>query len=105
MDGKIKAIFWGNKMNNQHLEGNSMHIQLTELISKYTLDNVQTDQLSRYLQLLIEWNAKFNLTAITDPVAIIHYHFDDSLALTKHIDFTNIHSIADIGTGAGFPAI
>lgn len=105
MDGKIKAIFWGNKMNNQHLEGNPMLRQLTELVNKYTLNNVQADQLNRYLQLLIEWNKKFNLTAITDPVSILHYHFDDSLSLAQYIDFTNIHSVADIGTGAGFPAI
>ena len=92
-------------MNNLRLEGDSMHKQLTELVNKYTLTKTQTDQLSRYLHLLIEWNEKFNLTAITDPLSIIHYHFDDSLSLATYIDFTSIHSIADIGTGAGFPAI
>jgi len=92
-------------MNKQHLEGNSMHAQLTELVNKYTLTKTQTDQLNCYLQLLIEWNEKFNLTAITDPLSIIHYHFDDSLSLAKYIDFSHIQSIADIGTGAGFPAI
>jgi 16S rRNA (guanine(527)-N(7))-methyltransferase RsmG len=89
----------------QHLEVNSTPIQLSKLSSKYALTTDQTDKLSRYLELLIEWNAKFNLTAITDPAAIIQYHFDDSLALAKHIDFNTIHSTADIGTGAGFPGI
>lgn len=92
-------------MNKQHLEGHSVHIQLTELINKYALTMAQADKLSRYLELLIEWNAKFNLTAITDPIAILQYHFDDSLALAKHIDFNTIHSTADIGTGGGFPGI
>jgi 16S rRNA (guanine(527)-N(7))-methyltransferase RsmG len=88
-----------------HLEVNNTPIQLSKLSSKYALTTEQTDKLSRYLKLLIEWNAKFNLTAITDPAAIIQYHFDDSLALAQHIDFNTIHSTADIGTGAGFPGI
>ena len=92
-------------MNKQHLEGNPINIQLAELINKYALTMAQADKLSRYLELLIEWNKKFNITAITDPVAIIQHHFDDSLALAKHIDFNTIHSTADIGTGGGFPGI
>ncbi len=88
-----------------HLEVNNTPIQLSKLSSKYALTTEQTDKLSRYLEILIEWNTKFNLTAITDPTAIIQYHFDDSLALAHHIDFKNIHSTADIGTGAGFPGI
>lgn len=92
-------------MNKQHLEDNSAYIQLAELINKYALTIAQANKLSRYLELLIEWNAKFNLTAIIDPVAIIQYHFDDSLALAKHIDFNTIDSTADIGTGGGFPGI
>lgn len=92
-------------MNKPHLESNFAHSQLDELRHKYALTQDQTDKLRRYVELLIEWNAKFNLTAITDPAAIITYHFDDSLALAKHIDFTAIHSTADIGTGAGFPGI
>ena len=92
-------------MNKQHLEANPLHIQFTELINKYALTMAQTDKLRRYLELLIEWNAKFNITAITDPTAIIQHHFDDSLALASHIDFNTIHSTADIGTGGGFPGI
>ena len=92
-------------MNKQHLESNLAHIQLAELINKYDLTLAQATKLGRYLELLIEWNAKFNLTVITDPLSIIQYHFDDSLALAKHIDFNTIQSTADIGTGAGFPGI
>lgn len=92
-------------MDKPHLESNFTYSQLDKLRNKYTLTQDQTDKLYRYAQLLIEWNTKFNLTAITDPAAIITYHFDDSLALAKHIDFITIHSTADIGTGAGFPGI
>ncbi len=70
------------------------------LAKKYGLTKVQTDTFNRYVELLIEWNNKFNLTAITNPADIIQYHFDDSLALSKYVDFTT-----DIGTGAGFPGI
>ncbi|HSC25422.1 MAG TPA: 16S rRNA (guanine(527)-N(7))-methyltransferase RsmG [Candidatus Babeliales bacterium] len=92
-------------MNKQHLESHIIDNQLSEIISKYTLTTAQTDKFKRYLNLLIEWNTKFNLTAITEPSSVIRYHFDDSLALTQHIDCTSINSLADIGTGAGFPAI
>lgn len=95
----------GRKVNKHHLESNFTHIQLNELITKYTLTIDQAHKLKRYLELLIEWNDKFNLTAITEPAAIIQYHFDDSLALSKHIDFSAINSTADIGTGAGFPGL
>lgn len=92
-------------MNKQHPENNFSYAQLDILVKEYALTKTQTDMLSRYLELLIEWNNKFNLTAITDPKGIIQYHFNDSLALSKYIDFTTIQSTADIGTGGGFPGI
>jgi 16S rRNA (guanine527-N7)-methyltransferase len=92
-------------MNKQHPENNSSSTQLDILAKEYGLTQSQTAMFGRYLELLIEWNNKFNLTAITDPQGIIQYHFNDSLMLSKHIDFTAIQSTADIGTGAGFPGI
>lgn len=92
-------------MNKQHLENNFSFTQLDILAKEYALTKAQTDMLGRYLELLVEWNNKFNLTAITNPTEIIQYHFNDSLALSKYIDFTTIQSTADIGTGAGFPGI
>ena len=92
-------------MNKHHLDSHSIHNQLGTIINKYALTDELIAKFERYLELLIEWNRKFNLTAITDPDAIITYHFDDSLALAEHIDFNTIHFTADIGTGAGFPGI
>jgi 16S rRNA (guanine(527)-N(7))-methyltransferase RsmG len=92
-------------VNKLHLESNFIDPRLTNLITKYSLTIAQAAQLTRYMQLLIEWNEKFNLTAITDPAAIVEHHFDDSLALSQYVDFSTIHSTADIGTGAGFPGI
>jgi 16S rRNA (guanine(527)-N(7))-methyltransferase RsmG len=58
-----------------------------------------------YMQTLIEWNKKINLTTITKPNEIIEKHFLDSLSLCKYINFRDNMKIIDIGTGAGFPGV
>jgi 16S rRNA (guanine527-N7)-methyltransferase len=45
------------------------------------------------------------LTSITDLKSIIYYHFQDSLKIQHYIDFKALHTIADVGTGGGFPGI
>ena len=62
-------------------------------------------KLNRYYELLIEWNEKINLTAITEKKDVYLKHFYDSLTLNKIIDLNNISTFADVGTGAGFPGI
>lgn len=57
----------------------------------------------RYMELLIDWNQKINLTAITEPKEIIQKHFIDSLTINKNIK--NAKKVVDIGTGAGFPGV
>lgn len=72
------------------------------------LNENQIEIFSRYLDLLIEWNQKINLTSLKTPQEIIIKHFLDSLTCIKVIDlYSNIdkNSIIDIGTGAGFPGI
>ena len=63
----------------------------------------QLEQFFEYMNLLIEWNEKINLTAITEPKEIIIKHFIDSLTINKYIEKNN--KIVDVGTGAGFPGI
>lgn len=63
----------------------------------------QMNQFYEYMNLLLEWNEKINLTAITEPEEVILKHFIDSLTINKYIE--NNKSIADVGTGAGFPGI
>ncbi len=58
----------------------------------------------RYEALLVEWNQKFNLTAIADPEGIRLKHFYDSLTCLRVIKNTSA-SIIDVGCGAGFPGI
>ncbi len=62
-------------------------------------------KLNKYYELLIEWNKKINLTAITEKKDVYLKHFYDSLTLVKIIDLNTISTFADIGTGAGFPGI
>ena len=63
----------------------------------------QTEQFFEYMKLLIDWNEKINLTAITEPEEIITKHFIDSLTILKYIK--NDYKVVDVGTGAGFPGI
>jgi len=57
-----------------------------------------------YLDELLEWNKKFNLTAVADPAEIKTRHFEDSLSVLKVIDLSH-QSVLDIGPGAGFPGL
>jgi 16S rRNA (guanine527-N7)-methyltransferase len=57
-----------------------------------------------YINELLEWNKKFNLTSITDPEEIRVKHFEDSLALLQAVKLSN-QSLIDVGSGAGFPGI
>ncbi|MBI5699651.1 16S rRNA (guanine(527)-N(7))-methyltransferase RsmG [Candidatus Saganbacteria bacterium] len=57
-----------------------------------------------YRKELLEWNQKFNLTAITGPEEIKVRHFEDSLSILQAIDLTD-QKVVDIGAGAGFPGI
>lgn len=80
--------------------------QMWEMFQKQAeLTDAQVDQFKRYEGLLSTRNEEFNLTAITDLIAIMRLHFHDSLTLRDFVDLTQIKTIADIGTGAGFPSI
>lgn len=65
----------------------------------------QLDRFDLYARLLVEWNQKMNLTAITDPEGIVVKHFLDSLSLLSCVKLPKNASLIDVGTGAGFPAV
>lgn len=71
----------------------------------FLLSDQQLAAFERYAELLVEWNQKMNLTAITEPEEIAVKHFVDSLMLLKYIDLPENGSLIDVGTGAGFPGI
>lgn len=72
---------------------------------KIQLTDFQLEQLKKYFKLLVEWNEKINLTAITDEEGVAVKHFADSLALFNCVDIPENSTVIDVGTGAGFPGI
>ena len=79
--------------------------KMNELLSEINIEinENKIDMFYLYMQELLEWNKKINLTAIEDENEIILKHFIDSLTVQKYIK--NAQNIIDIGTGAGFPGI
>ena len=83
--------------------------EFTKIFNNYleklnlTLTEEQIEKFYNYMNLLIEWNKKINLTAIVEPKDIILKHFIDSLTIEKYIK--KGENIIDVGTGAGFPGI
>jgi len=82
-----------------------------ELLTKGAVDlgvNLSKDEVvlyQKYVDILLEWNAKVNLTAITEPDEIVVKHFLDSLAVLQYLPRKKGSFLLDIGTGAGFPGI
>ena len=69
------------------------------------LNSGQLEKFDKYYELLIEWNRVMNLTGITEYEEVMEKHFVDSLALVKVCELNDIHTLIDVGTGAGFPGI
>lgn len=78
---------------------------IKELFDKNNIEltEKQLQDFNYYYLMLVEWNEKFNLTAITDIQDVVEKHFIDSLACLK--DLNQDQKIIDIGAGAGFPSI
>lgn len=75
------------------------------LQSGIELDQTALDRFDTYAELLVEWNGKMNLTAITEPEEIEVKHFLDCLMLPKYFDLSNTKTVIDVGAGAGFPSV
>ena len=67
------------------------------------------EQISTYIDILLRWNARINLTAIRDPEEIVTRHFGESLFAARHLFPTRAQAtqsrVADLGSGAGFPGL
>lgn len=76
-------------------------------LSEYGLSitDKQMEQFNKYYELLIEWNEKINLTAITEYKDVLMKHFLDSVSIIKAYDMAKVNTLIDVGTGAGFPGI
>lgn len=69
------------------------------------LSERQREQFDGYYRLLVEWNEKMNLTAITEEEQVYNKHFYDSITPAFYFPFDQVEKVADIGGGAGFPSI
>jgi 16S rRNA (guanine527-N7)-methyltransferase len=89
---------------------------IADLLTPYLPDPPATlfPQLSTYLDLLLKWNARTNLTAIRDPEEIVRRHFGESLFAARHLNPTTPNpatpdpgpgTLLDFGSGAGFPGL
>jgi 16S rRNA (guanine527-N7)-methyltransferase len=70
------------------------------------LSPAQLQSILTYIDILLRWNARINLTAIRDPDEIVLRHFGESLFAAQHLlDPRSSPSVADVGSGAGFPGL
>lgn len=69
------------------------------------VSEAQLEMLNKYKKYLQEQNKLYNLTALITDEDIYLKHFYDSIIISKYYNFNNIKSLADIGTGAGFPGV
>lgn len=82
-----------------------MYKETFELGLKELNISCNKDKFYNYMDLLLLYNEKFNLTSITDKNEIILKHFLDSILLLNLVNIPLNSSIVDVGTGAGFPSI
>lgn len=91
------------KHNPEEQKAFKMAICARAEANNIALNDDQIEKLYKYKELLVEWNEKMNLTAITDDEGIIVKHFIDCLECTKVIK--DEKTFIDVGTGAGFPGM
>ena len=78
---------------------------LQPFLGDRTLSDAQLSHLSGYLDLLLKWNEKTNLTAVRQAEEIVPRHFGESLFVAKELVTAETHTAADVGSGAGFPGL
>lgn len=76
-----------------------------DIICQNGVEQQKAKQLQRYYELLVEWNKKINLTAITEPSDVAYKHFIDCMSIFKCGVINDGAKVIDVGTGAGFPGL
>jgi 16S rRNA (guanine527-N7)-methyltransferase len=82
-------------------------VNFNSLLEKLNIELTpkQLEQFEIYFKFLVEYNEYVNLTAITDEEDVYIKHFYDSILVGQVLDLSNVNSICDVGSGAGFPSI
>lgn len=80
---------------------------LKTLLEQLKIDNPDSriSVMENYMEGILEWNEKVNLTSITDRTEFVQKHFADSLLGCGLSEFANAERIIDVGTGGGFPGV
>lgn len=79
---------------------------LKDIIESYNISSdVQFDKFEKYMDGILEWNTKVNLTNITDREEFIEKHYIDSIVAIDFDEIKNAKTIIDVGTGGGFPGV
>ncbi|MGE5114510.1 MAG: 16S rRNA (guanine(527)-N(7))-methyltransferase RsmG [Acidobacteriaceae bacterium] len=80
--------------------------QLQPFLGDEVLAEYQLTSISIYIDLLLRWNARMNLTAVRDPEQIVQRHFGESLFAARNLlSRDSTETVVDVGSGAGFPGI
>ncbi len=92
------------------MENSRIAALLAPFLAGAALADAQLSQLSTYLDLLLHWNARINLTAVRDPEQIVTRHFGESLFAARSLyphnrSLATDHWLLDFGSGAGFPGL
>lgn len=82
-----------------------MQLEVGAVALGVVLDDAQLAQFATYGRFLLEWNQRFNLTAVRTAAEVETRHFLDSLTCTLAMGDINGRSVIDVGTGAGFPGL
>ena len=80
-----------------------LEIKLKEL--NIQINEIQKKQFDTFYSMLVEWNKVMNLTGITEYEEVIEKHFVESLSIVNIFDLSEVNTVIDVGTGAGFPGI
>ena len=83
----------------------NIRFKATDFRQNIQFNDVQLEQFNKFYNMVIEWNKKFNLTAIIDPKDFAIKHIIDSISIWNDEKFSNVETMIDVGTGAGFPGI
>ncbi|MBS1799993.1 MAG: 16S rRNA (guanine(527)-N(7))-methyltransferase RsmG [Acidobacteria bacterium] len=80
--------------------------EIERLLAPYTAQNhLLAAKMGEYLDLLLRWNARTNLTAIRQPEEIVRRHFGESLFAAAHLEDPLPATLLDLGSGAGLPGL
>jgi len=81
--------------------------EIAQILAPYLdpVPSILLAQLTIYLDLLVRWNARTNLTAIRSPEEMVRRHFGESLFAGRHLGEPGPDTLLDLGSGAGFPGL